>query len=109
MIITDSAKDKVVELLEANKTTMPDENFFLRITVVPGGCSGLKQQIYFDYEDRDNDEVFNFDGFDLKIDKLSYPYLQGAELDYANTIEKQGFFLDNPNANGTCACGDSFH
>ena len=109
MLVTDEAKVKVAELLEGNKAVMPDKIFFLRITVMPGGCSGLKHQIYFDYETRPDDELFRFKEFDLRIDEASYPYLEGAKLEYFDTIEKQGFFLDNPNANNACACGDSFH
>lgn len=109
MEITQTAQAKVKELIEGTRTAMPDHEIFLRVTVVPGGCSGLKHQTYFDYEKRDNDSVFNYDGFDLRVDGLSLPYLDGATIEYFDTIEKQGFFLDNPNATGTCSCGDSFH
>jgi iron-sulfur cluster assembly accessory protein len=109
MNITDEAKVKIIDLIEKSQVAMPDHKLFLRVTVVPGGCSGLKHQTYFDYERRIEDEVFTFDGFDLRIDKLSLPYLEGATIEYHDTIDKQGFFLDNPNATGTCSCGDSFH
>jgi len=109
MIITDSAKDKVTELIDKSQQAMPEHKLFLRIAVLPGGCSGLKHQTYFDYEAREDDVLLRFQGFDLRIDKESHPYLKGATLDYSDTLEKQGFFLDNPNANDTCACGDSFH
>lgn len=109
MIITEPAKKKIAELIESTKVTMPNESFFLRVTVVPGGCSGLKHQIYFDYEIRSDDELINYEEFDLRIDQESYKYLDGATIDHFDTIEKQGFFIDNPNATGTCACGDSFH
>lgn len=107
--LTEAAQNKVKELIEGTRIAIPNHEIFLRVTVVPGGCSGLKHQTYFDYEKRDNDEVFNFDGFDLRVDKMSLPYLDSATIEYFDTIEKQGFFLDNPNAAGTCSCGDSFH
>ena len=109
MKLTEAATTKVQQLIEGTRVAMPDHEIFLRVTVMPGGCSGLKHQTYFDYEKRSNDKVFNYDGFDLRIDDLSLPYLEGASIDYLDTIEKQGFFLDNPNSTGTCACGDSFH
>jgi iron-sulfur cluster assembly accessory protein len=88
---------------------MPDHPLFLRISVQPGGCSGLRYQTYFDYERKEGDKIYPFQGFDLVIDRMSDPYLFGATLDFVDTIEKQGFTIDNPNAMGSCACGDSFH
>lgn len=109
MIITEVAQKKVAELIVGSQIAMPDYELFLRITVLPGGCSGLKHQTYFDYEKREDDTVYNYDGFDLRLDKLSLPYLEGATVDYVESIDKIGFTLDNPNSEGTCACGDSFH
>lgn len=109
MELTEAAKAKVEELIEGTRIAMPDHEIFLRVTVMPGGCSGLKHQTYFDYEKRADDSIFRHKGFDLRIDSMSLPYLEGATIDYFDTIEKQGFFLDNPNATGTCSCGDSFH
>ena len=107
--LTEAAQSKVKDLIKGTQTAMPNHEIFLRVTVMPGGCSGLKHQTYFDYEKRDNDTVFNYEGFDLRVDNLSLPYLDGATIEYFDTIEKQGFFLDNPNATSTCSCGDSFH
>lgn len=109
MKLTQAAESKVKELIEGSRIAMPDHELFLRVTVMPGGCSGLRHQTYFDYEKRDNDTVVSYDNFDLRVDNLSLPYLEGATIDYVDTIEKQGFLLDNPNSEGTCACGDSFH
>ena len=109
MELTEAAKTKVEELIEGTRIAMPNHDIFLRVTVMPGGCSGLKHQTYFDYEKRAYDSIFRHKGFDLRIDSMSLPYLEGATIDYFDTIEKQGFFLDNPNATGTCSCGDSFH
>lgn len=81
----------------------------LRLAVQPGGCSGLIYQLYFDDRTMDGDAVRDFDGVELVVDRMSVPYLAGATVDFADTIEKQGFQIDNPNAQGSCACGDSFH
>ena len=81
----------------------------LRVAVQPGGCSGLKYQLYFDERSFDGDVVAVFDGVGVVTDKMSSPYLMGATIDFVDTIEKQGFTIDNPNATGSCACGDSFH
>jgi len=109
MILTQEAKDKVNHLIQDTRTSIPDREIFLRISVQPGGCSGLRYQTYFDYEKLDGDAEHKFDGFSLRLDKMSVPYLEGATLDFVDTIEKQGFVLDNPNAQGSCACGDSFN
>lgn len=109
MILTDEAIKKVANLIIDSQIATPGMKQFLRISVSPGGCSGLKYQTYFDYEQKEGDVIYEFEGFDLRIDKMSDPYLQGSNLDFVDTIEKQGFTIDNPNAQGSCACGDSFH
>jgi len=109
MILTEKAKQKVSELIGDSRLSIPDREIFLRISVQPGGCSGLRYQTFFDYEKLDGDTDYNFEDFTLKVDKMSIPYLEGATLDFLDTIEKQGFTLDNPNAEGSCACGDSFN
>ena len=81
----------------------------LRLAVQPGGCSGLIYQLYFDERLLDGDVVRDFDGVEVVVDRMSVPYLAGATIDFADTIAKQGFTIDNPNATGSCACGDSFH
>jgi iron-sulfur cluster assembly accessory protein len=80
----------------------------LRIGVQPGGCSGLVYQLYFDERTLDGDAIRDFDGVEVVVDRMSAPYLGGATIDFADTIEKQGFTIDNPNAGHSCACGDSF-
>src|ERR1700745_3252450 len=81
----------------------------LRVAVQPGGCSGLRYQLYFDERSFDGDIVKEFGSVGVVTDKMSAPYLMGATIDFGDTIEKQGFTIDNPNATGSCACGDSFH
>ena len=81
----------------------------LRVAVQPGGCSGLRYQLYFDDKSLDGDQAKDFDGVKVVTDRMSAPYLMGATIDFVDTIEKQGFTIDNPNAQGSCACGDSFN
>ena len=109
MILTDEAIKKVAYLIIDSQIATPGRPQFLRISVSPGGCSGLRYQTYFDYEQKEGDVIYEFEGFDLRVDRLSDPYLNGSTLDFLDTIEKQGFSIDNPNSQGSCACGDSFH
>ena len=78
------------------------------VAVQPGGCSGLRYQLFFDERTLDGDVTTDFDGVTVVVDRMSVPYLNGALIDFVDTIEKQGFTIDNPNATGSCACGDSF-
>ena len=75
----------------------------------PGGCSGLRYELFFDDRTLDGDALVYFGGIGLAVDRMSKPYLDGAVIDFVDTIEKQGFTIDNPNAQNSCACGDSFH
>ena len=109
MILTDEAITKVAHLIIGSQITTPGRPQFLRIAVQPGGCSGLRYQTFFDYEEKDGDSVDSYTGFDVRIDRMSIPYLDGSTLDFVDTIEKQGFTIDNPIAQGSCACGDSFN
>ncbi|WP_243062902.1 iron-sulfur cluster insertion protein ErpA [Humibacter sp. RRB41] len=103
--LTDAAADKVRSLL----TQEGRDDLRLRLAVQPGGCSGLIYQLYFDERYMDGDLTVDFDGVEVIVDKMSSPYLDGASIDFEDTIQKQGFTIDNPNASGSCACGDSFH
>jgi iron-sulfur cluster assembly accessory protein len=105
VILTPTAAAKVTALLAQEGR----EDLKLRIAVQPGGCSGLRYQLYFDEREIDGDIEAQFDGVSVVTDKMSAPYLSGATIDFVDTIEKQGFTIDNPNASGSCACGDSFH
>ena len=103
--LTSAAAEKVGGLLAQEGR----DDLRLRIAVQPGGCSGLRYQLYFDEREIDGDIVKEFGGVHVVTDKMSAPYLSGATIDFVDTIEKQGFTIDNPNASGSCACGDSFH
>jgi iron-sulfur cluster assembly accessory protein len=105
VILTDGAASKVKALLDQEGR----DDLRLRIAVQPGGCSGLRYQLFFDERSLDGDLVTDFDGVEVVVDRMSVPYLSGAMIDFVDTIEKQGFTIDNPNAGGSCACGDSFH
>jgi iron-sulfur cluster assembly accessory protein len=103
--LTDAAAEKALRLIERDGN--PDLK--LRMAVQPGGCSGLRYELFFDDRTLDGDEVVEFGGVKLVVDQMSKPYVDGATIDYADTIDKQGFAIDNPNAGNSCACGDSFH
>ena len=105
IVLTDVAASKVAALL----TQEGRDDLSLRVAVQPGGCSGLKYQLYFDDRSLDGDTVTKFGVVSVVTDKMSTPYLMGASIDFVDTIEKQGFTIDNPNAQGSCACGDSFN
>ncbi|MGI9092696.1 MAG: iron-sulfur cluster insertion protein ErpA [Mycobacteriales bacterium] len=104
-VLTETAAAKVKALLDQEGR----DDLRLRIAVQPGGCSGLRYQLFFDERSLDGDAVEDFDGVQLVVDRMSVPYLSGATIDFVDTIEKQGFTIENPNATGSCACGDSFH
>ena len=105
VLLTDVAASKVKSLLDQEGR----DDLRLRVGVQPGGCSGLIYQLYFDERTLDGDAVRDFAGVEVVVDRMSAPYLEGATIDFADTIEKQGFTIDNPQATGSCACGDSFH
>jgi iron-sulfur cluster assembly accessory protein len=105
--LSDVAAEKVLALL----TQEGRDDLSLRVAVQPGGCSGLRYQLYFDDRQLDGDSISEFASGKVKVvtDKMSTPYLMGATIDFVDTIQKQGFTIDNPNAQGSCACGDSFN
>jgi iron-sulfur cluster assembly accessory protein len=105
VIVTEAAAGKAKALLDQEGR----DDLRLRIAVEPGGCAGLRYQLYFDERTLDGDQVKDFGGLELVVDRKSAPYLSGAVIDFADTIQKQGFTIDNPNAGGSCACGDSFN
>src|SRR3712207_4210887 len=102
--LTDVAAGKVRTLLEQEGR----DDLRLRVAVQPGGCSGLIYQLYFDERLLDGDALRDYDGVEVVVARMSVPYLDGATIDFADTIEKQGFTIDNPNAGSSCACGGSF-
>ena len=104
VIMTDAASAKAKALLDQEGR----DDLGLRIAVQPGGCAGLRYNLFFDDRALDGDLSVDFGGVALIVDRMSAPYVLGASIDFVDTIEKQGFTIDNPNAGGSCACGDSF-
>ena len=102
--LTQPAQEKVKELLADEE----DEGLFLRMAVRPGGCSGFEYEMFFDSESEDDDLVQMFEGLSVVLDPSSAMLLQGATLNYVDGLEKSGFDIDNPNAQRTCGCGQSF-
>ncbi|OQO89309.1 HesB/IscA family protein [Saccharomonospora piscinae] len=105
VILTDAAASKAKALLDQEGR----DDMHLRIAVQPGGCAGLRYQLFFDERTLDGDLFRDFGGLQVAVDRMSAPYVEGAQIDFVDSIEKQGFTIDNPNAGGSCACGDSFH
>jgi iron-sulfur cluster assembly accessory protein len=105
ILLSDEAATKVSTLLGQEGR----DDLALRVAVQPGGCSGLRYQLFFDERSLDGDVVKEFGTVKVVTDRMSAPYLNGATIDFVDTIEKQGFTIDNPNAQGSCACGDSFN
>jgi iron-sulfur cluster assembly accessory protein len=103
--LSDTAASKAKALLEQEGR----DDMHLRIAVQPGGCAGLRYQLFFDERSLDGDLYRDFGGLKVAVDRMSAPYVEGAVIDFVDTIEKQGFTIENPNATGSCACGDSFH
>ncbi|MBY4129841.1 iron-sulfur cluster assembly accessory protein [Rhodococcus fascians] len=103
--MTETASAKAKALLDQEGR----DDLALRIAVQPGGCAGLRYQLFFDDRSLDGDLAVDFGGVTLAVDRMSAPYVEGASIDFVDTIEKQGFTIDNPNATGSCACGDSFN
>jgi iron-sulfur cluster assembly protein len=111
--ITDTAASKVLQLLERELAASPEEHegkeYSLRVAVQPGGCAGLRYALYFDDRKLDGDIITLAKGVEVRVDKMSAPYLRGAEIDYVDGLQQSGFSINNPNAKGSCACGDSAH
>ncbi len=105
VVLTDAAATKAKSLLDQEGR----DDLALRVAVQPGGCAGLRYNLFFDDRTLDGDLNVDFAGVTLTVDRMSAPYVQGATIDFVDTIEKQGFTIDNPNATGSCACGDSFN
>lgn len=103
--ISDKAKEKVLAL---KLETGMDNSYFVRISVVGGGCSGLSYKMDFDNEQKPNDQVFSDKGIKLVTDMKSLLYLFNTTLEFTDGLNGKGFHFSNPNASRTCACGESF-
>ena len=104
--VSDKAKDKVSELFD-NAHLSKDE-YFLRVSVVGGGCSGLSYKMDFDNEKKPNDQEFDDKGIKIVTDLKSFLYLVNTTLEFSDGLNGKGFYFNNPNASRSCACGESF-
>jgi iron-sulfur cluster assembly accessory protein len=103
--LTETAAGKVKELL----TEEGRDDIALRVAVQPGGCAGLRYAMYLDDQVTDKDQAEEQFGVRVVMDKMSVPYLSQATIDFIDSLEQTGFTIDNPAAQGGCACGHSFH
>ena len=102
--VTDAAKKQAARLMEDDGK----EGYFIRVGVQGGGCSGLMYQLDFDNEEKEEDKAFEDNGVKVVVDKKSFLYLVGTTLEYSGGLNGKGFVFNNPNANRTCGCGESF-
>lgn len=102
--VTDTAKKQALRLMEDEGK----DGYFIRVGVQGGGCSGLMYQLTFDNEDREGDKAFEDNEIKVVVDKKSYLYLVGTILDFSGGLNGKGFVFQNPNADRTCGCGESF-
>lgn len=103
--VTSKAAGEIKRLLAEDDEL---ENAFLRVRVIPGGCSGFSYEMGFDDSTEENDRVFEIEGVKVAIDEFSYPYIEGGTLDFKDGLNGVGFHIQNPNAVGQCGCGSSF-
>jgi iron-sulfur cluster assembly accessory protein len=103
--LSTAAAGKVKELLQ--QEGQPD--VVLRVAVQPGGCSGLRYQMFLDDNLAETDVVSEQHGVRVAVDRMSVPYLKEAKVDFVDSLEASGFTIDNPAAQSSCACGNSFH
>jgi iron-sulfur cluster assembly protein len=104
IILTDAAATKVRELMAQEDV----EGVCLRVAVQPGGCSGMRYALFFDDRELPGDHASEINGVAVRVDPMSAEHLQGTTIDWVDSLMGAGFSIENPNAQSTCACGDSF-
>jgi iron-sulfur cluster insertion protein len=104
IVLTDTATDKVRSLMEQEGVA----DLALRVAVRPGGCSGFSYEMFFDTDVAEDDKTIDYSGVKVVVDPSSASLLEGATLDYKDGLQGAGFAIDNPNAQRTCGCGQSF-
>lgn len=107
IFVSDKAKERVAGLLQ-QAAINNDDSYFLRVSVVGGGCSGLSYKLDFDNENKPTDQVFEDNGIKVVTDMKSFLYLFNTTLDFSDGLNGKGFYFSNPNASRTCGCGESF-
>ncbi len=105
IFVAESAKEKITEIRSSSKMA---DDFFVRVSVVSGGCSGLSYKLDFDNESKPNDQVFEDNGVKVVTDLKSFLYLFNTTLEFSGGLNGTGFAFNNPNASRTCGCGESF-
>jgi iron-sulfur cluster assembly protein len=105
LFVADSAKSKIQEIQQAKNLA---DNYFIRVSVTSGGCSGLSYIMDFDNESQPNDQVFEDNGVKVVTDLKSFLYLCNTTLEFSGGLDGKGFYFNNPNAARTCGCGESF-
>ncbi len=104
--VSDKAKEKVISLMQEG--AMSDKDYFLRVSVVGGGCSGLSYKMDFDNQTKPSDQAFEDNGVKVVTDLKSFLYLVNTTLEFSEGLNGKGFYFNNPNASRSCACGESF-
>ncbi|MEP7279203.1 MAG: iron-sulfur cluster assembly accessory protein [Bacteroidota bacterium] len=104
--VSDKAKEKVNNLMKEG--AMSDKDYFLRVSVVGGGCSGLSYKMDFDNQTKPSDQTFEDNGIKVVTDLKSFLYLVNTTLEFSEGLNGKGFYFNNPNASRSCACGESF-
>jgi iron-sulfur cluster assembly protein len=104
--VSDKAKERVINLMKEG--AMSDKDYFLRVSVVGGGCSGLSYKMDFDNQTKPSDQAFEDNGIKVVTDLKSFLYLVNTTLEFSEGLNGKGFFFNNPNASRSCACGESF-
>lgn len=105
LFVADTAKEKISELMKDAQLT---EQHFVRVSVTSGGCSGLTYNMDFDDSSHPDDQVFEDNGVKVVTDLKSFLYLCNTTLEFSGGLNGKGFFFNNPNAERTCGCGESF-
>lgn len=105
LFVHDSAKEKISELMGSQSLS---DDYFVRVSVTSGGCSGLTYNLDFDNSSQENDQVFEDNGVKVVTDLKSFLYLCNTTLEFSGGLNGKGFYFNNPNAARTCGCGESF-
>lgn len=104
--VSEEAKQKISNLMAEEGYNV--DNHFVRVGVKSGGCSGLSYELNFDQIQKDDDKIFEDNNVKIAINKSSFLYLVGTTLEYSGGLNGKGFVFNNPNAQRTCGCGESF-
>lgn len=105
LFVADSAKERIAQIIQKEGL---GADYFVRVSVTSGGCSGLSYNMDFDNQTQPNDQVFEDNGMKVVTDLKSFLYLFNSTLEFSGGLEGKGFYFQNPNAARTCGCGESF-